>query len=149
MARNYREEERLRNERARALGFRSRAEQRGAIKRGEVPDVKTGKALGPAKPIYVKAGFSSPQAYRRARKEAGKWSDKHSRNIVSKYRPGSKHRSPEAFRAYYDAYVNNRTSVGSGEVDTDERMLGLRWYLMEYEGYDMAQVYDTPYTGTK
>ena len=145
--RDRRAEEQRRNERARALGFSSRAQMRRAIARGEFVPARgkgntiVGRAQGPALPPYVKAGFASEEDYRKARRESAKWSKAHSRQNRSEYKPT--YEGPR-LRAYYDAFVNPDTRANRIE----NGLASLRHWLVDEMGYITPEEFDTDYKGS-
>lgn len=159
--RNYQAEEQRRNEIARERGYTSRAQQRGKVEKGLV----SGRPLGPAAPLFARAGFTSPAALAKARKEAATWSAKHSQKRVSEYRPKGLHANGAAFRAYYNAYINPATAIsviGKRQRAIDNGALNgifdggptpvaangmnaLQNYLLDWEDYDESEVYDSGY----
>jgi len=144
--RDYKAEERRRNELAVERGHRTRATARYAVKTGKLPSEKPVKPFGPQDAPYRKAGFKSPTAYSNARKDAAAWSRKHSNITPSSYRPSSRHRSPYAFRSYYDAFVNPATRVSG--YNSSQRMRALKSYLRDYEDYTESEVTDEKYPGS-
>lgn len=139
--RDYRAEERRRNERAKALGFSSRAELRRARERGTIPKAAEIKADPKAAKRFrdltnaKRAGFGSYKEYREARANAKNWSDKHSQQRASKYRPSM---TPEQFRDYNRAIIQPW-----GRRRTVDDMSALRGWLSHYPEID---VHDERYT---
>jgi len=144
--RDYKAEERRRNELAAERGHRTRAAARHAVKTGKLPSEKPVKPFGPQDAPYRKAGFSSPYTYAKARKDAAGWSRDHSAIVPSSYRPSGRHRSPQAFRGYYDAFVNPETRVSG--YNSSQRMRALKSYLRDYEDYTESDVSDEKYPGS-
>ena len=128
--RDYRQEEQRRNELARERGFTSRAQLRNRVARG------TAEGRPAKAPPYERAGFASPGEYRRARKEAAKWSSQHSRVEVSRY-DSAKLRNPARFRAYYDAYARD----GDGRTKRG----WLKHYLVDVEHYVSDEEFEREY----
>ena len=128
--RDYRQEEQRRNELARERGFTSRAQLRNRVSKGFAAGRVT-KA-----PAYERAGFTSQLEYRKARKVAKAWSDHHSRQERSEYKP-SELRDPTRFRAYYDAYPSNQ-----GVRNRALRKQKLRHYLVDVMGYMTGEEFD-------
>lgn len=116
-------------------------------------------------PIYARAGFTTQKELNAARREAVEWSRRHSHKTVSEYRPTGLHADPIAFRAYYNAFINPDTAVSvigkrrraiengalTGEFDggkppvRDDGLNALQAYLLDFEDYTEAEVYDAPY----
>lgn len=139
-ARDYRAEERRRNERARAAGFTSRGQQRRAIASGKAAP------LNPKRTEWFKAGFKSLRAYKRAVDDSEDWSAAHARHSIAEYNPDEYEPDiPAAVytKAYSDAFVygperyaNVRHSGGSD---------ALFHFLVEVTGYLSAKEYDDKY----
>jgi hypothetical protein len=154
--RDYKSEERRRNELARQRGFTTRAQQRTATRKG----LDYGRPIGPKQLPYRAAGFASDKAYRQARADAKAWSKKHSSKKVSEYRPSGLHKNPQAFAAYHAAFIDKKSAVsaigrkaraaaegnlgGSGDKGGHD-LNALQRYLQDYENYDEAEVYDDQY----
>lgn len=83
--RDYRAEERRRNELARQRGYTTRAAERGAKTRAD----------------YSTAGFTSHTDYTNARRNAQSWSDLHSHGKASEYNPKFK---PQQLSNYLKAF---------------------------------------------
>lgn len=90
--RDYKAEERRRNELARQRGFTTRAAERGAKKRQD----------------YKRAGFASHGEYVRERQRAKQWAREHSGQSVSAYPAFA---TPEQVADYLNAFVDTRDHV--------------------------------------
>lgn len=140
--RNYQQEERKRNERAKALGLRNRYELRKKKDRGEIPKVSRVKRT-PAD-IARDAGFPTYYQYKRARKEAQEWSDDYSLKDVSKYERAM---DAKTFRAYYDAFVNKEPGTSFQTLSRTQRTTeAIRHYFVDVIGYFTAEEYDERYS---
>lgn len=140
--RDYHAEEQRRNELAKARGLRNRYELRKKKDRGEIPKVSRVKRT-PAD-IARAAGFPTYSRYRKARRDAAQWSDRHSLKDVSRY---SSTMDAKTFRAYYDAFVNKEPgtsfqTLGKGQRTTES----IRHYFVDVIGYFTAEEYDERYT---
>ena len=106
--RNYHAEEQKRNAEAVALGYKNRYELRKARAGGIAPTAKAVRTDPGARrkqneiALARRAGFLTYGEYRAARRRAKEWSDAHSRQPVSRYRPSM---SPEVFNHYYYGLV--------------------------------------------
>lgn len=143
--RDYAAEERRRNERARELGFTSRAQMRRALRRREFVPARqgvkiVGKAEGPTFPPFAQAGYASESEYRNARRKAAKWSKAHSRVEMSRYDPAF---TGKRFESYYDAFINPSTRANRIENGLDS----LRDWLVDEMGFYTPDEFDTKYTG--
>lgn len=144
--RDYKAEERRRNERAKAAGFTSRAQMRGKLRRGEavVGRDRAGRivpavAQGPTRPEWAKAGYSSERMYKAERDASRLWSKRHSHKPTSKFLPRF---TPEQSSAYYDAYVNPDTRAAKIVNELES----LRHYLVDVMGfYTQEEFDDLPY----
>jgi hypothetical protein len=94
------------------------------------------RASSPAIPPYKRAGFSTEYAYKKARSQARKWSNIHSKQLVSLYDPLGTHRDPKAFRAYYDAFVSNtRSSRARKARNLKTSGPALKKYMIQYGNF--------------
>lgn len=123
MARDYAREERRRNELARERGFRSRAEQRHKSETERAAE---------------EAGFDSPEEYVYARREASRWSQKHSHIAATKYHPNGREKNPETFGEYYRVFVDPERDLWS---DRD----GFRDWMTEETGQFTDDEFDQKY----
>jgi len=78
---------------------------------------------------YREAGFATDYAYRKARAEAKRWSSEHSRCAASAYDPRGRHRSPKAFREYYNAFVSSATGTHAKTKNPRGHILALNRYF--------------------
>lgn len=87
------------------------------------------------------AGFSSRAQERRIRKENADWSSRHASQAIAKWKPK---RDSEYAKAYYDAFVNPKTSFKSlrkGKSTTPE----IYNYFVNVMKYMTAEEYDQKY----
>lgn len=153
-SRDYRAEEARRNQRAKALGFTTRAQLRRAQKYGYKPPRKTANPrspivplLGqpirprdlaqftakatrkpPAKPVGGGALPGTGGRLQRLRRESQAWSNRHSRLDTSRFDPSF---PAERVRRYHAAFVDPDTRAWKIENGLDS----LRDYLVDEMGF--------------
>lgn len=134
--RDYRAEEARRNERARALGFTSRAHMRRALRQGWSPV----RATGSARSMIVGANEPAPPplSVEPLRRESQEWSDRHSRVPTSRYHPEW---DSGTVRTYHRAFINNETKASRIE----NGFAALRAFLVGDRGYYTDQEFDERY----
>lgn len=96
--RDYKAEERRRNELAKERGFTGRAAERGAKQRSD----------------WQKAGYTSHAQYADARRQARSWSEIHSTKPISKFRPSF---TPQQTRDYIDAFRVTKNETHNSYIE--------------------------------
>ena len=135
--RDYKKEHEQRNAKARELGFSNYNALRSALKKGKVQRSAKGVQFAPSKRIaqraYQRAGWETPEEYTFMQKENRDWQKQHSHSARSAQIVGS---SPEAQRAYYDAYVKGRNP---------DRLLDMKHYIVDVRGLMTGAEFDRKY----
>lgn len=88
-------------------------------------------------------GFSSRAQERRVRRQNEEWSDKHASQAIAQWSPET-NREDEYAKAYYDAFVNPKTSFRSlrkGKTTTPE----IYHYFVNVMHYMSSEEYDQKY----
>lgn len=126
--RDYKAEYQKRKARAREQGFESYWLERKAKKSGLVNQPKQR-----FRNAYQRAGFETPDEYRKMQAANRKWSKEHSHVQRSR---SMDNLSPEDQRAYYDAFVKRRNP---------DKLLDMKEYLVNRMGYMTAAQFDAKY----
>lgn len=156
--RDYKAEERRRNELARQRGFTSRAQQRRAIETGKIPAlqpkrvrspktveaqkrrVRPPKARGPIQTDFN--GYTIP-----VEQQAKDWSTLHARSEIAQYRPEEAAKLGVGKKAYTNAYM--RAFVVSDGGYSAVRYAGgspeLYYWFVTLNQYMSASEYETRY----
>lgn len=129
--RDYKKELEQRNAKARKLGYSSYQALRRALEKGKVQrsgDRIVGKV--DRRPLYVRAGFNTPQEYMQAQRENKDWAKKHGKVPVTQ--------NPiKGFEKEYNvAFVKHPNK---------NKMLDMRYYLVDATGIYTAAEFDRKY----
>ena len=133
MARDYKGENRRRNDRARALGYPSYAAMRRALETGKIQRTD-GKVQSSTefdrRPLYKRAGFNTPQEYMQTQRENKDWAKKHAQAVTTK--------NPiKGFEKEYNiAFVKHPNK---------NKLLDMKAYLVDATGIYTAAQFDRKY----
>ena len=134
-ARDYKAEYARAKELARQKGFKSPYVQKKQVRTGIVKVARKGNSyhyykpnkVNRKEPPFVLAGFDDPASYNQAQKDARKWSNEHSLQVRSRYNNVAK-TNPEAFRHYYDGFVNK-------DISEKDKIEAILLWMDEDNGY--------------